>query len=86
MTDDVSRRGRSIVKQADYMDAITPNDGADLANEALGLYVETGGDLHITTVGGSEQTVAVTDFQFLPLHVKKVFATGTTATGIYGLR
>lgn len=64
---------------------ITPDDSTDLPSVAIALYVETGGDLVITTVTGATRTVAVDDFSILPVGVTCVQATGTTATGIHGM-
>lgn len=60
---------------------VTPNDSEKLANSGT-LYIESAGDIKITTDAG-DVTVAVTDFMFFPIVVKKVFSTGTTATGIH---
>jgi len=64
---------------------VVPNDSVDLASVALGLYVETGGALVIDTVAGLTRTLTVADFTILPVGVRRVRATGTTATGIHAL-
>jgi len=64
---------------------VTPSDSADLANVAIGLYVETGGAVVITTVRGETRTVQMTDFSILPVGVTRVHATGTSAAGIHAM-
>lgn len=64
---------------------VTPNDTIDLSQVALGLYVETGGSLSIVTVAGQTRSLSVADFSILPVGVRRVRASGTTATGIHAL-
>lgn len=64
---------------------VTPSDAHDLPSVAIGLYVETGGVLSIVTVEGQMRTLAVADFSILPIGVRRVRATGTTAAGIHAL-
>jgi hypothetical protein len=65
---------------------VTPNDADDgLAHVLTGLNVETPGHVRVTTKDGSTATVFVAAGTVFPLRVAKVWATGTTATGIRGL-
>ncbi|SMH54613.1 hypothetical protein [Maritimibacter sp. HL-12] len=64
---------------------VTPEDSADLPYVALGLYVETGGEISLVTVAGETRSIVVADFSILPVGVRQVRATGTTATGIHAL-
>jgi len=64
---------------------VTPNDTTDLPVVATALYVEIGGDLTLVTVAGEQRVVAVADYALLPVGVRRVLATGTTATGIHAL-
>ena len=67
---------------------VTPNDSTDNVgtdNVAVGLYVETGGDVVILTRDDSERTVTVPDYFYLTCAVTRVKSTGTTATGIHAL-
>ena len=73
---------------------VTPNDSADnlgtdpangKSNIAMGLYIETGGDIVITTLRGNDRTVSVASNFVLTCGVKRVKATGTTASGIFAL-
>ena len=62
---------------------VTPNNTADLPAVAVGLYVQTGGALSVITVLGNTRSITVPDFTILPVGVRRVRATGTTATGIH---
>lgn len=55
---------------------VTPDDAADLSTTAVSLYVETGGTLSLVT---EARAVTVPDFMVLPLGVRRVNATGTSA-------
>lgn len=61
---------------------ITPNDSTDLAFTAKSLYVGGTGDVKITTASGAILTFPnVQGGSVLPWFVKRLWATGTTATG-----
>lgn len=64
---------------------VTPDDGTDLSQVAIGLYIETGGAIVVDTVAGETRTLTVADYSILPLGTRRVRATGTTATGIHAL-
>lgn len=64
---------------------VTPDDNTDLPHVALGLYVETGGSVSIVTVTGATRSLAVADHSILPIGVRRVRTTGTTASGIHAL-
>jgi hypothetical protein len=50
---------------------------------AVALYVEGAGTLSFVTVSGAVRSVNVADFSILPVGVRRVNATGTTATAIH---
>lgn len=67
---------------------VTPADGSDnvgTGNVAIGLYIETGGDVVFLNKDGTERTVNVPDYFYLISSVSRVKSTGTTATGIHAL-
>lgn len=66
------------------MRAVAPSDIADLPLWADALFVATDGDVHIVTAVGSDVTVAVAAGSILPVAVRRVYATGSTAT-VFGL-
>lgn len=64
---------------------ITPAD-SDLTQPARCLYVGVGGDVRVTTTQGNDVTfVGVSGGAVLPVSVKRVWATSTTATSILGM-
>ena len=67
---------------------VTPSDSTDnvgLRNIAVGLYIETGGDVVFLNKDDNERTITVPDNFYLTCSVKRVKSTGTTATGIHAL-
>lgn len=81
--------------QANRASSVTPSDTVNIPslssesgtpNRGCVLYIGTGGDLKVLTVGGDE--VTFTNFQdgsFLPVQVVRVFETDTTASNIIAL-
>lgn len=64
---------------------VTPGDGADLPNYAKALYVGAAGNVRVLTVGaedGQAVTFANHPVGWLPVQVRRVMATGTTAAQI----
>jgi hypothetical protein len=64
---------------------ITPSDSTDLSPHARVLFIGTGGDLKITTKGDTTITFPVLTGQYVLFQVKRVWATGTTATDIVSM-
>jgi hypothetical protein len=65
--------------------AITPAD-ADLVQHVRALYVGTSGALRVTTVMGNDVTFAnLAAGSILPVSVKRVWTTNTTASNVIGL-
>lgn len=64
---------------------VTPDDDNDLPILALAIFVETGGVLQIVTRRGQERQIIVQDQTLLPLMVRRVMASKTTAIGIHAL-
>ena len=61
---------------------VLPSDAADLSVSSRALYIGTGGDLQITTVSGSVVSLKNVPVGILPLRVRRVHATGTSASDI----
>ena len=80
-----ANRSLSLSGPATDAVAVTPDDTNDLPEVAIGLYVEMGGALNVVTIAGETRTITVADFSILPVGVRRVRATGTTATGIHAL-
>jgi hypothetical protein len=64
---------------------IVPDDGADLPQVVAGLNVATPGTVRVTTRDGSTGSVFVEAGIVFPIRARRVWATGTSATGIRGL-
>ncbi len=65
-----------------YLVDVTPSDSQDLAAVSQWLYVGTGGNLRVTTAGGSTVTLMSVMPGWHALEVARVHATGTTASHI----
>lgn len=82
----------SQVFQAGRAAAVTPSNTVDIPSVAGSvnygnvLFVGTGGNLRVLTIGGDDVTFNnIQDGSFLPLQVTRVYATGTTASQIIAL-
>lgn len=85
MTNPFENRAHSLSGPATDLLPVVPNDGANLPEVAVALYVETGGTLSLVTARGIARSVTVADRSILPVGVRKVNATGTSATGIHAM-
>jgi hypothetical protein len=71
---------------ADNAAAVTPNDSTDLTNTARALYVGSTGDVKVDTAAGDTVTFGtVPSGAILPVRVKRVYSTGTTASNIVSI-
>lgn len=64
---------------------ITPDDDHDLEAPPDALYIVEAGDVAVVTLAGITRTIPVADHAILPVGVRRVLATGTSAAGIFGL-
>ncbi len=65
---------------------ITPSDTVDLPGPTTaGVYVGTGGTLTVTFVGQTRSVQLTVPAGLAPIVVSKVWAAGTSATGLSGL-
>jgi hypothetical protein len=67
--------------------AITPDDDTDVPSVTRGLYVGGAGTVVVVLAGdsGAVTFVGATAGSVLPIRVKRVLSTGTTATSLVGL-
>lgn len=73
--------------------AVTPSNTTDIpvvtggtSNNGCVLYIGGYGDVKVDTVGGDTVTfVGILGGTFFPVQVRRVYATGTTATNIVAL-
>jgi hypothetical protein len=65
---------------------ITPNNETTFEQPTRFLWVGTGGTLRAEMLGGDTATITgILSGSTLPLRVKRVYSTGTTATNLVGL-
>jgi hypothetical protein len=66
--------------------SVTPSDSTDLSTWARSLYVGGAGNINVVTVNGSTVLFSSVPAGFiLPVRVKRVLSTSTTATNIVAL-
>lgn len=76
----------NTTQTAKNVEAVTPNDSADLPNSARAIQVFGAGTLKVTTIGGQTHALPSVAAGFLlPWQIKRVWSTGTTATDIKAL-
>ncbi|MBC7154428.1 MAG: hypothetical protein H5U19_07430 [Rhodobacteraceae bacterium] len=85
MTNPFSNRSVSLSGPATDIVPVTPDDATDLPDVAVALYIAQGGTVRLVSVRDGTRSVPVADFSILPVGVRRVLATGTTATGIHAL-
>ncbi len=62
--------------------SVTPHDTADLSYVSRAVNVAQGGSIQISTLEGGIATVHVAAGIAFPIRATRIWATGTTATGI----
>jgi hypothetical protein len=76
----------SLDSPASAASAIVPSDTVDLAVVPRALYCTGDGNVRVTMRdGGSPVTLPIVAGVPLPVRIRRVWATGTTATGIVGV-
>lgn len=86
MPDPFGTYGDGLSAPAARAVAVTPHDTNELTRHAKALYVGGAGNIAVTTVGGDDVTfTAVPAGSILPVRVKIVKSTGTSATSIVAL-
>ncbi|SPF78777.1 hypothetical protein ALP8811_02709 [Aliiroseovarius pelagivivens] len=83
MSNPFENRSPSLRGPATDIEPVLPSDLSDLPNVAVSLYVETGGTVSFESAAGMARTVVVANNAILPVGVRKVMSTGTTASGIH---
>lgn len=85
MPDAFANRHRSPIDPAITVFDITPDDAADLPHVTTALNVATPGTVRLTTADGSVSDVTIHPGQAFPVRARRIWMTGTSATGIRGL-
>jgi hypothetical protein len=85
MTDKFALNTAGLNAPASNAFAISPSNTADLATATRFLYVGSAGDIAVDLVGGDANVIFKSvPVGIFPLRVKRVRATGTTATNLIG--
>jgi len=77
-------KSRTDTGSAEDYFPITPNDGADLPTETREIIIAVDGSVKVRKLSGEDVVLTLPAGRFA-LRVKRVFATGTTATGLTGV-
>lgn len=85
MTNPFENRTSSLAGPATDIFPVTPSDTVDMQNVAIALYVETGGNLSVITSRGGARSISVANNSILPVGIRRVNASGTSATGIHAM-
>jgi hypothetical protein len=85
MRDPLTTRASSTSGPATDIIHVTPDNSTDFGELAMSLFIETGGTLRIVTRRGETRDILVEDQTLMPVAVRRVMATGTTASGIHAL-
>lgn len=87
--DPYAQRSTEISSQARLAAAVTLSDTVDLAPYAKALYVGVAGDVTVLPINATDDTHTVLfkahPVGYMPVQVRRVLATGTTATNIVAL-
>lgn len=85
MNDPFQHQASGLESPAVRLAGVTPNDTADLAFITRGIAVGTEGFVRLVTLGGDTGRVYVVPGAPFPIRVRRILATGTTATDIVAL-
>ena len=81
-----SGRAASFAGPANALEAVTPDDDADLSGgPTRALYVGGAGEIAVIDAAGNTVALRSGETQYHPISVRRVLQTGTTATGIVAL-
>ena len=82
MPDPFDNHAPSLESPATVLIPIAPDDGQDLSMPSRALNVATSGSVQVTTTAGSTATLYIAAGIGFPVRATRVWATGTTASGI----
>lgn len=85
MSDRFESFAEGLESPATLLTEITPSDSTDLGQVTRGLNVAVSGFVRLTTKDGDTGTIFVAQGGVFPIRAARIWATGTTATGIVGL-
>lgn len=85
MTDIFKKHMNGLESPASRVYAVQPDDTTDLDVVSRALNVSEAGLVQVTTISGTTAQIFVAAGIPFPIRVSRVWATGTTATGIVSL-
>ena len=85
MSDRFSSFTPGLESPASFLQDVTPDDANDLPVISRALNVATAGTVRVTTSGGDTATVTIVAGVAFPVRARRIWATGTTATGIVAM-
>jgi hypothetical protein len=85
MSDHFQNHVSGLEAPATAAEAISPDDSADLPTIPRALYATGAGEVTVTMINGNTVTLPILAGTPLPVRVSRVWASGTTATGIVGV-
>lgn len=85
MADRFENYSNSLTSPATILLEVTPSDVADLSATSRAINVAAAGSVRVTTSGGSTATIYVAAGVGFPVRATRIWATGTTATGIVAM-
>lgn len=84
--DHFSGRAKPVTGPATALSAVTPSDDTDLPEGTTrAIHVGTAGTVAVMDMNGKVATLTSLDAQYHPVRVRRILATGTTATGIVAM-
>lgn len=78
-------RHRRLSDPAATVFEIVPDDAVDLPQITTGLNAATPGTIRVTTEDNSVSDITIHPGQVFPIRARRVWQTGTSATGVRGL-
>lgn len=85
MADKFANHHTGLESPATSLAAVTPDDGNDLPWVTRAISVATSGMVRVTTTDGSQGEIFVAAGVPFPIRAARIWATGTTATGLVAL-
>ena len=82
MTDPFEGFQAGLESPALHLVEVTPDDAADLTLVSRAINVAESGSVRLTTVSGETGDVFIAAGTAFPIRARRIWATGTTATGI----
>ena len=85
MSDPFDSHAMSLESPATILAEITPDDTTDIAQPSRAINVAQSGTVRMTTTGGSIATLYVAAGIGFPVRATRIWATGTSASGIVAM-